>query len=176
MKLWVLHVLAWHCLLRCGLLHRCSCEGAQQWLTSWRMRSVRILGRLAGMGVWIGFDQLGTGTGVGLLWVRWWTFGFLRHGVSKLHQCQIDSVHFRNLRKIVILEFECSGVAKVGLEQRQPCSASLECSITWLNVLGELLIELSFKWLIFVRNKISSLAEPSPNSPIFLQCTTQFWV
>jgi hypothetical protein len=40
-----------------------------------------ILGRLA-LGVWIGFDWLRTGTGGGLLWVRWWTFGFLRHGVS----------------------------------------------------------------------------------------------
>jgi hypothetical protein len=35
-----------------------------------------------GLGVWIGFDCLRTGTGGGLLWVRWWTFGFLRHGVS----------------------------------------------------------------------------------------------
>jgi hypothetical protein len=30
----------------------------------------------------IGFDWFRTGTGGGLLWVRWWTFGFLRHGVS----------------------------------------------------------------------------------------------
>jgi hypothetical protein len=33
-------------------------------------------------GVWIGSSWLGTGTGGELLWVRWWTFGFLRHGVS----------------------------------------------------------------------------------------------
>jgi hypothetical protein len=33
-------------------------------------------------GVWIGFDWLRIGTGGGLLWVRWWTFGFLRHRVS----------------------------------------------------------------------------------------------
>jgi hypothetical protein len=32
--------------------------------------------------VWIGFEWFRTGTGGGLLWVRWWTFGFLRHGVS----------------------------------------------------------------------------------------------
>jgi hypothetical protein len=31
---------------------------------------------------WIGFDWLRIATGGGLLWVRWWTFGFLRHGVS----------------------------------------------------------------------------------------------
>jgi hypothetical protein len=31
-----------------------------------------ILGRLA-WGVWIGFDWLRTGTGGGMLWVRWWT-------------------------------------------------------------------------------------------------------
>jgi hypothetical protein len=35
-----------------------------------------------GGGAWIGFGWLMTGTGGGLLWVRWWTFGFLRHGVS----------------------------------------------------------------------------------------------
>jgi hypothetical protein len=46
-----------------------------------KMGSEWILGRLA-LGVWIGFDWLRTGNGVGLLWVRWWTFGFLRHGVS----------------------------------------------------------------------------------------------
>jgi hypothetical protein len=40
-----------------------------------------ILGKLA-WGMWIGFDWLRTGTGGGLLRVRWWTFGFLRHGVS----------------------------------------------------------------------------------------------
>jgi hypothetical protein len=32
--------------------------------------------------VWIGFDWLRRGTGGGLLWVRWLTFGFLRHGNS----------------------------------------------------------------------------------------------
>jgi hypothetical protein len=32
--------------------------------------------------VWIGFDWRRTGTGCGLLWVPWWNFGFLRHGVS----------------------------------------------------------------------------------------------
>jgi hypothetical protein len=33
-------------------------------------------------GVWIGFNCLRTGTVGGLLWARWWTFGFLSHGVS----------------------------------------------------------------------------------------------
>jgi hypothetical protein len=37
------------------------------------------------LGVWIGFDWLRIGTGGGLLWVRWWTFGFLRHGISLVH-------------------------------------------------------------------------------------------
>jgi hypothetical protein len=45
------------------------------------MRSEWILGRLAWW-VWIGFDLLRTGTGGGMLSVRWWIFGFLRHGVS----------------------------------------------------------------------------------------------
>jgi hypothetical protein len=35
-----------------------------------------------GLGVRIGFDWLMTGTDGGLLLVRWWTFVFLRHGVS----------------------------------------------------------------------------------------------
>jgi hypothetical protein len=38
-----------------------------------------ILGRLAS-GVWIGFDWLRLETGGELLWMRWWTFGFLRPG------------------------------------------------------------------------------------------------
>jgi hypothetical protein len=47
-----------------------------------RMGSQWILGRLAwGGGVWTGFDWLRIGTGGRLYWVRWWTFGFLRHGV-----------------------------------------------------------------------------------------------
>jgi hypothetical protein len=32
-------------------------------------------------GVWIGLDWLRIGTGGELLWMPWWTFGFLRHGV-----------------------------------------------------------------------------------------------
>jgi hypothetical protein len=51
------------------------------------MGSEWILGRLAWGGGWIGFDWLRTGTGGGLLWVRWWTFGFLRHGVSFIGMC-----------------------------------------------------------------------------------------
>jgi hypothetical protein len=31
---------------------------------------------------WIGFDWLGIGTGVELLWMRWWTFRFSCHIVS----------------------------------------------------------------------------------------------
>jgi hypothetical protein len=47
-----------------------------------KMGSEWMWGRLAWGGGWFGFDWLRTGTGGGLLWVRWWTFGFLRHGVS----------------------------------------------------------------------------------------------
>jgi hypothetical protein len=32
-------------------------------------------------GVWSGFTWLRLGTVGGLLWIRWWTFGFWRHGV-----------------------------------------------------------------------------------------------
>jgi hypothetical protein len=46
-----------------------------------RMESEWMLGKLV-WGVWIGFDWLRLGTGGWLLWVRWWTFGFLLHGVS----------------------------------------------------------------------------------------------
>jgi hypothetical protein len=33
-------------------------------------------------GLWSGFTWLRTGIVVGLLWMRWWTFGFWRHGVN----------------------------------------------------------------------------------------------
>jgi hypothetical protein len=36
---------------------------------------------LAG-GLWSGFTWLTIGIAGGLLWMRWWTFGFWRHGVS----------------------------------------------------------------------------------------------
>jgi hypothetical protein len=48
-----------------------------------RMGSEWILRKLAG-GVWIGFSWLRIGTCVRLLWIRWWTFGFWRYGVSYL--------------------------------------------------------------------------------------------
>jgi hypothetical protein len=34
------------------------------------------------LGVWSGFTWLRIGTVGGLLWMRWWTLGFWRHGVS----------------------------------------------------------------------------------------------
>jgi hypothetical protein len=44
-------------------------------------------------GVWSGFTWLRIGTVGGLLWMRWWTFGFWRHGVSLVkmvcHLCWI---------------------------------------------------------------------------------------
>jgi hypothetical protein len=40
-------------------------------------------------GGWIGFDGLRTGTGGGLLWVRWWTFGFLHHGVKLISSVRL---------------------------------------------------------------------------------------
>jgi hypothetical protein len=38
--------------------------------------------REIGLGVWIGFDCIRTAAGGRLLWVRWWTFWFLLHGIS----------------------------------------------------------------------------------------------
>jgi hypothetical protein len=38
--------------------------------------------REIGWDVWSGYSCLRIGTDGGLLWVWWWTFGFLRHGVS----------------------------------------------------------------------------------------------
>jgi hypothetical protein len=38
--------------------------------------------REIGWGVWSGFTWLRLGSVGGLLWLRWWTFGFWRHGVS----------------------------------------------------------------------------------------------
>jgi hypothetical protein len=38
--------------------------------------------REIGWGVWSGFTWLRIGIVGGLLWMRWWTFGFWGHGVS----------------------------------------------------------------------------------------------
>jgi hypothetical protein len=38
--------------------------------------------REIGWEVWSGFTWLRIGTVGGLLWMRWWTFGFCPHGVS----------------------------------------------------------------------------------------------
>jgi hypothetical protein len=38
--------------------------------------------REIGWGVWSGFTWPRIGTAGGLSWMRWWTFGFWRHGVS----------------------------------------------------------------------------------------------
>jgi hypothetical protein len=43
---------------------------------------IRMNLREIGWGVWIGFSWLGTGTSGGMLWMRWRTFGFWRHGFS----------------------------------------------------------------------------------------------
>jgi hypothetical protein len=52
-----------------------------------RMGSKRTLGRSVGWGGggWSGFNWLRIGIVGGMLWVRWWTLGFWRHGVSFLH-------------------------------------------------------------------------------------------
>jgi hypothetical protein len=41
-------------------------------------------------GVWCGFTWLRIGTYGGLLWMRWLTFGFWRHGVSMIHRINRD--------------------------------------------------------------------------------------
>jgi hypothetical protein len=40
--------------------------------------------REIGWGVWSGFTWLRIGIVDGLLWMRWWTFGFWCHAVSRL--------------------------------------------------------------------------------------------
>jgi hypothetical protein len=47
---------------------------------------VKIDLRQIGWGVRSGFTWLRIGTVGGLLWMRWWTFGFWRHGVSYTNQ------------------------------------------------------------------------------------------
>jgi hypothetical protein len=42
-------------------------------------------------GVWSGFTWLGIGTVGGLLWMRWWIFGFWHHGVSQLVILRVSS-------------------------------------------------------------------------------------
>jgi hypothetical protein len=56
------------------------------------MGSKWILGRLA-WGVKIGSSWLRTGTGGGPLWIRWWTFGFWRHGVSYTRNLLTTACH-----------------------------------------------------------------------------------
>jgi hypothetical protein len=45
------------------------------------MVSIWNLGRLPRR-MWSGFAWFGIGIGGGLLWTRWWTFGFWRHGLG----------------------------------------------------------------------------------------------
>jgi hypothetical protein len=52
-----------------------------------------ILGQLTGRGLWSGFTWLRIGTVGGLLWMRWWTFGFWCQGVR-------DTVYFAYRRTI----------------------------------------------------------------------------
>jgi hypothetical protein len=49
--------------------------------------------------VWNGFTYLRIGTGVRLLWTRWWTFRFWHHGVSSC-----TSVREHSLLERVLLE------------------------------------------------------------------------
>jgi hypothetical protein len=51
--------------------------------------------REIGCEVWIVFDWLRTGTGGGLLLVRWWTFGFFFHGVSHFPSSNVARVKTR---------------------------------------------------------------------------------
>jgi hypothetical protein len=46
--------------------------------------------REMGWGMLSGSSWLRIGTGDGLLWIRWWTFGFWRHGVSSLPKPPAD--------------------------------------------------------------------------------------
>jgi hypothetical protein len=60
----------------------------------WKMGSEWIL--KIGLGVWIGFDWLRIGAGGGLLWVRLWTFGFLRHGVRYFSHITLPPLRARS--------------------------------------------------------------------------------
>jgi hypothetical protein len=44
-----------------------------------------------GLGMWIGFIWLRIGACGGLLWTRWWTFGFHKiRGISWLAECTLS--------------------------------------------------------------------------------------
>jgi hypothetical protein len=58
-------------------------------------------------GVWIGFDWLRTGADGGLLWVRWWTFGFLRHGVSYVRLGLVSGSNTPGLPTIILCVCVC---------------------------------------------------------------------
>jgi hypothetical protein len=54
---------------------------SEDWGVGGKMGSEWILGRLVG-DVWSGFNWLRIEAGGGLLWIRWWTFGFWRQWFS----------------------------------------------------------------------------------------------
>jgi hypothetical protein len=56
------------------------------------MASEWILGRLAGGVEWIHLAQ--NKDRWRLLWIRWWTFGFWRHGVSYMHFLDLSRAAF----------------------------------------------------------------------------------
>jgi hypothetical protein len=56
-----------------------TCMG--EWVQNWSPE--------IGWGVWSGFSWLMIGTDGGLLWIRWWTFGFSHHGVNWLLQFNV---------------------------------------------------------------------------------------
>jgi hypothetical protein len=57
-------------------------------------------------GVWSGFTWLRIGNVGGVLWMRWWTFGFWRHAVS--HFCTGFSSFFQEVFILSLILTPCS--------------------------------------------------------------------
>jgi hypothetical protein len=89
-----------------------------------------------GWGVWSGFTWLRTGIVGGLLWMRWWTFGFWLHGVSKYCNLtwQLQGVDFstfsmKELQKVFCILAACKNNFCCSL----PRNAVGDCTVAvWL--------------------------------------------
>jgi hypothetical protein len=81
-----------------------------------RLESKWNLGRLI-RGVWSGFTWLRIGTVGGLLWMRWWTFGFCRHGVCLFPSTSVHATRGLVFRTVIIDQWvpNCGSLAALAL-------------------------------------------------------------
>jgi hypothetical protein len=80
----------------------------------------------------IGSSWLRIGTGRGLLWIRWWTFGFSRHGVSL--STSITQWSTVRLEKLRVQEIPCfCGTWRL----HAMFNKTRKCTLPWLTLIRE---------------------------------------